>query len=92
MLFENDLLQIGVKSEFRQNLGRVILFYGNKTTFPFMAFMADTQCAPPLDAQINLQMKPVETTIEGGAQKQQMINIESVSDFEGIPDLNLSFM
>lgn len=31
VLFENDLLQIGVKSEFRQNLGRLALFYGNKT-------------------------------------------------------------
>lgn len=31
VLFENDLLQIGVKSEFRHNLGRLGLFYGNKT-------------------------------------------------------------
>lgn len=31
VLFENDLLQIGVKSEYRQNLGRLGLFYGNKT-------------------------------------------------------------
>lgn len=31
VLFENDLIQIGVKSEFRQNLGRLGLFYGNKT-------------------------------------------------------------
>lgn len=31
VLFENDLIQIGVKSEYRQNLGRLGLFYGNKT-------------------------------------------------------------
>ena len=92
VLFENDLLQIGVKSEFRQNLGRIILFYGNKTTFPFMAFVSDTQCSDQLSNQINLQMKPVDTTIEGGAQKQQMINIEAVSDFSGVPDLNLQYM
>ena len=92
VLFENDLLQIGVKSEFRQNLGRIILFYGNKTTFPFMAFVSDTHCTDQLANQINLQMKPVDTTIEGGAQKQQMINIECVSDFEGVPDLILQYM
>ena len=40
VLFENDLLQIGVKSEFRQNLGRIGLYYGNKTTFTFSAFSA----------------------------------------------------
>jgi hypothetical protein len=33
VLFENDLLQIGVKSEFRQNLGRIALYFGNKTSF-----------------------------------------------------------
>ena len=33
VLFENDLIQIGVKSEFRQNLGRLGLFYGNKTSY-----------------------------------------------------------
>lgn len=31
VLFENEIVQIGVKSEFRQNLGRLGLFYGNKT-------------------------------------------------------------
>ena len=36
VLFENDLLQIGVKAEFRANLGRMTLFYGNKTAFPFV--------------------------------------------------------
>ena len=41
VLFENDLLQIGVKSEYRQNLGRVGVFYGNKTSFQFTAFCVD---------------------------------------------------
>lgn len=31
VVFESDLIQIGVKSEYRQNLGRLGLFYGNKT-------------------------------------------------------------
>ena len=39
VLFENDLLQIGVKSEFRQNLGRISLFYGNKTNSQFQLFI-----------------------------------------------------
>lgn len=34
VLFENEVIQIGVKSEFRQNLGRLGLFYGNKTAVP----------------------------------------------------------
>lgn len=34
VLYENDIIQIGVKSEFRQNLGRIGVFYGNKTSMP----------------------------------------------------------
>lgn len=34
VLFENELIQVGVKCEFKRNLGRLGLFYGNKTTTP----------------------------------------------------------
>lgn len=39
ILFENSLIQIGVKSEYKQNLGRVSLFYGNKTNGKFVNFL-----------------------------------------------------
>ena len=52
VLFENDLLQIGVKAEFRQNLGRIGLYYGNKTSFPFVAFMPEVVCPPHLQSHI----------------------------------------
>lgn len=32
VLFENQYVQIGVKMETRQNLARIGLFYGNKTS------------------------------------------------------------
>ena len=38
------------------------------------------------------QTKPVDATIEGGAQKQQMINMECVNDFTDVPELLLTFM
>uniref|UniRef100_A0A8B9RF43 AP-2 complex subunit alpha n=1 Tax=Astyanax mexicanus TaxID=7994 RepID=A0A8B9RF43_ASTMX len=60
VLFENQLLQIGIKSEYRQNLGRMYLFYGNKTSVQFVSFT--TTVSYPL--------------VEGGAQVQQVINIE----------------
>ncbi|KAG7153994.1 AP-2 complex subunit alpha-like [Homarus americanus] len=57
VLYENDIIQIGIKSEFRQNLGRVGVFYGNKTSMPL----------------------------------QQLVNCECVEDFNGLPDLSVSF-
>ncbi|CAB1341390.1 unnamed protein product [Coregonus sp. 'balchen'] len=53
VLFENQLLQIGIKSEYRQNL--------------------------------------VEPLVEGGAQVQQVINIECLTDFIDAPLLNIKF-
>ncbi|GAB5578245.1 AP-2 complex subunit alpha-2 isoform X1 [Prionailurus iriomotensis] len=80
VLFENQLLQIGLKSEFRQNLGRMFIFYGNKTSTQFLNF------TPTL-----ILTKPVDPTVDGGAQVQQVVNIECVSDFTEAPVLNIQF-
>ncbi|KAJ7989975.1 hypothetical protein DPEC_G00310060 [Dallia pectoralis] len=81
VLFENQLLQIGIKSEYRQNLGRMYLFYGNKTSVQFVSFTTT----------LNVQTKPVEPLVEGGAQVQQVINIECLTDFIDAPLLNIKF-
>ncbi|KAG8006647.1 AP-2 complex subunit alpha-1, partial [Nibea albiflora] len=71
VLFENQLLQIGIKSEYRQNLGKLSL----------------QMCWPKL----NVQTKPVEPLVEGGAQIQQVLNIECLTDFSDAPLLNIKF-
>jgi AP-2 complex subunit alpha len=53
VLFENELLQIGVKSEFRQNLGRISLFYGNKTNSQFQGFLPTVSCSDQLNLSTN---------------------------------------
>lgn len=83
MLFENDLIQIGVKSEFRQNLGRLVIFYGNKTSVPMQNFVPSLLWADDQAAKLTIQMKPVEPILEAGAQIQQMINAECVDDYTG---------
>ncbi|XP_012888819.1 PREDICTED: AP-2 complex subunit alpha-2 [Dipodomys ordii] len=91
VLFENQLLQIGLKSEFRQNLGRMFIFYGNKTSTQFLNFTPTLICADDLQANLKLQTKPVDPTVDGGAQVQQAVNIECLSDFTEAPVLNLQF-
>ncbi|XP_054706198.1 AP-2 complex subunit alpha-2-like [Uloborus diversus] len=92
ILFENDLLQIGVKSEFRQNLGRIGLFYGNKTPLQFHSFTSNVSCSDTLSKRINIQFKPVESTIDAGAQVQQQLNVECIDDFSEKPVLTVQFM
>ncbi|XP_041740314.1 AP-2 complex subunit alpha-2 isoform X2 [Coregonus clupeaformis] len=91
VLYENQLLQIGLKSEFRQNLGRMYVFFGNKTSTQFMNFAASVFCQDTLQAQLNVHAKPADPTVDGGAQLQQILNIECVSDFVDAPVLNIQF-
>ncbi|XP_072860508.1 AP-2 complex subunit alpha-1 isoform X5 [Pogona vitticeps] len=91
VLFENQLLQIGVKSEFRQNLGRMYLFYGNKTSVQFQSFTPMVSYPGDLQSQLNIQTKAVEPLVEGGAQVQQVLNIECLSDFTEAPLINIKF-
>jgi len=41
--------------------------------------------------QLNVQTKPVEPLVEGGAQIQQVLNIECITDFSEAPLLNIKF-
>jgi len=91
VLYENDLIQIGIKTECRSNLARLALFFGNKTNYPFLNFKPDVTASPTLSMAILLQVKQLESTVEAGAQFQQMVNVECVMDFVEQPDLNLAF-
>ncbi|KAK0055131.1 AP-2 complex subunit alpha-2 [Biomphalaria pfeifferi] len=91
VLFENDLLQIGIKSEYRQNLARVGVFFGNKTTFQFTNFVSDLVLPGNLSSALSVQPKPVDPTVDGGAQVQQLFNIECKDEFSEAPLLNISF-
>lgn len=91
VLYENQLLQIGLKSEYRQNLGRMYVFFGNKTSTQFLSFASAVVSQDELKTQLNVHAKTVDPLIEGGAQVQQILNIECVSDFTDAPVLNIQF-
>ncbi|XP_064635751.1 AP-2 complex subunit alpha-2-like [Lineus longissimus] len=91
VLFENDLIQVGLKSEYRQNLGRFGMYYGNKTSFPLQEFSTDFTYPGDSNTELNVQLKPVPTLVEGGAQCQQLINIECIKEFKDAPILNVHF-
>ncbi|XP_033167686.1 AP-2 complex subunit alpha [Drosophila mauritiana] len=91
VLFENEMLQIGVKSEFRQNLGRLGLFYGNKTQVPLTNFNPVLQWSAEDALKLNVQMKGVEPTLEAGAQIQQLLTAECIEDYADAPTIEISF-
>uniref|UniRef100_A0A8C8C660 AP-2 complex subunit alpha n=1 Tax=Oncorhynchus tshawytscha TaxID=74940 RepID=A0A8C8C660_ONCTS len=87
-----------IKSSFfpLQNTGRMYVFFGNKTSTQFMNFgwsFTASYCAFFLTVplQLNVHAKPADPTVDGGAQLQQILNIECVSDFVDAPVLNIQF-
>uniref|UniRef100_A0A8B9HT50 Clathrin adaptor alpha/beta/gamma-adaptin appendage Ig-like subdomain domain-containing protein n=1 Tax=Astyanax mexicanus TaxID=7994 RepID=A0A8B9HT50_ASTMX len=87
VLFESQLLQIGLKSEFRQNLGRMYIFYGNKTSTQFLNFSSSVV----YQKSTGCLLTSADPVLDGGAQLQQILNIECISDFVEAPVLNIQF-
>lgn len=76
-----------MKSEFRQNLGRLALFYGNKTSTALTNFVPTISWAEEQSSKLNIQMKAIEPTLDAGAQIQQMLNVECIDDYTGIKEV-----
>ncbi|TDH16720.1 hypothetical protein EPR50_G00000770 [Perca flavescens] len=97
VIYEDQLLQIGLKAEYRQNLGRIYVFYGNKTSTQFLSFSSSVTSSDTLKTHIlptsllNVHAKAVDPTVDGGAQLQQVVNIECLSDFTDAPVLDIQF-
>ncbi|KAI7687091.1 AP-2 complex subunit alpha [Sarcoptes scabiei] len=89
ILYENSLIQIGLKCEYKQNLGRISVFYGNKTNDCMKQFLTNIVCS---DLNLNIQMKPVENALEKGAQISQALNVECVDHFTEIPKIIVQFV
>lgn len=53
--------------------------------------MCTIQIALNIQSQLNVQTKAVEPLVEGGAQIQQVLNIECLTDFCDAPLLNIKF-
>ena len=57
----------------------------------FQNFKPNVICGPALASAVVCQVRAVESTVEAGAQFQQMVNVECVADFVGHPELNVTF-
>ena len=56
LILESNILQIGIKAEWRAQHGRLVLFLGNKNTSPLLSVRA--QILPPAHLKIELSLVP----------------------------------
>ncbi|KAJ3191512.1 hypothetical protein HK101_007652 [Irineochytrium annulatum] len=76
LLHRDQTLEIGIKSEYHDNLGRIAIFFGNRSSLPINSFTTDVRTDPGLKLTLT---QPVPATIPAGSQFHQVYNIECLS-------------
>mmetsp|Transcript_2698 Transcript_2698/g.7705 ORF Transcript_2698/g.7705 Transcript_2698/m.7705 type:complete len:1005 (+) Transcript_2698:224-3238(+) len=87
VLFEDDLVQVGLKAEYQGHQGRVVLYYGNKAPTPLMQFHVAVEQAEGVSVQASI----VPQSLQPRQQMQQMLQVECTAPFAKPPALRLSF-
>jgi len=90
VLFESEMLQIGIKQDYRGSQGRVALFYGNKTTGELSNFKAELVSV----SFLRVQSQDPPTSVGAGEQVKHHLAVEVLKpfDFSEAPSLILSFI
>jgi len=87
VLYEDAMLQIGIKSEFLGPQGKLVLFYGNKSPTSFMQFMPSIEQTQG----VSVQASTVPQALQANTQVQQMLQLECTGPFGTPPSLKVSF-
>lgn len=91
VLYEDAQIQVGMRSEYRNEVGCIIMYFMNKSSAPVQSFTTT------LDNRSSDQLKPdvkglPDTTVHAGAQTQQMIMFEAKGVFSRQPTMRISYM
>ena len=91
LLFEDSMIQVGLRSEYHDNRGRVAVFFGNKLT-PRTSFSAFTVT---VTSRLGLTYSSANlpgNSLEGGSQFQWLLNFDTQSSFSGEPTVKITFV
>ncbi|KAJ3315097.1 hypothetical protein HDV04_004238 [Boothiomyces sp. JEL0838] len=87
VLYEDNFMQIGVKAEYQGHLGRLAVFFGNKTKFPFTNFSVRES----FDSIVIEVADRVASIIPATTQLHQMYNIQCDSPKFISPSITIQF-
>ena len=91
ILYDDIQVQIGLRSEYRAEVGCIILYFTNKSSAPIQSFTTTPDNASSDQLKMEIKTLP-ETTVHPGAQTQQMIIFEAKSVFTEPPTIRISYM
>lgn len=92
VLYENPVIQIGSKCEYKSNLGRITIFFGNRSQAAITNFSARAYM-PDMPHALRIQAHPLDPTIPPSVQLQLLLQVECAAPFAEPPllDVNLTF-
>ena len=88
ILYEDNAIQIGVKMEFRNNLGKIAVFYGNKLNVGLDNVCSEIESESFLKTNL---VQSIAETIPASTQYHQLFDLECVSVINTLPVLKLKF-
>lgn len=90
-IFENESLKIMIKSEYKQNLGRVTIIFTNKTNFVYQNFMVQSGQVDT-EPGIRVILNPIDNSvIQSMGELVQVVNLECLNDFSNCPEILCQF-
>jgi AP-2 complex subunit alpha len=92
VLYENPVLQIGVKCDFHESIGRMTLFFGNRGNAP-MSNVASRPYMPDSAQCLSISSQALEPNIPPEVQLQQTIQFECMAPYttEPLLDVNITY-
>lgn len=92
VLYEDAQLQVGLRSEYRAELGCLILYFTNKSqSSPLTSFTVTLNNPSPEQLKLDVKTLP-ETRIEAGGQTMAMVMIECRRVFTAAPTIRISWL
>lgn len=87
VVFENGIIQIGTKMEYRAHQSRIVLFFGNKTTSRLTDFSVE------IGEMSGLQIRKQDHANTLGAKSQTKVNVQvmCMKPFANSPSLTVKF-
>ena len=91
VLYEDDQVQIGIKSRYQGHIGQLAVYVGNKVSAPLTSFTTTIHVSNPDALSVTFAKMP-PSIISPRAQTQQLLHVECKSMFSTPPILSISYL
>ena len=90
ILYEDPQIQVGLRTEYRFEIGCIIIYYTNRASYPIGSLITTLEIQDPDRLKANTKGLPGSEILPAG-QTQQMVMFEAKNVFEASPTIRISY-